>query len=351
MKDTGMKIHTMKWFGLVRLLCACMVAFFGGDALASDVVAGAGHGGAMDLPARPACFDVDEGRLSLLDQALLRRLVTKTRNDGYTLLHMAALQNTEWSFDIARCALYWGADVSAAATKGKDTPLHIAAGLGNIKIMSVLMFCGARQDAIDDAGKTPQDIALENGKIGEYVAASVAAKAYAEATMTEEKLFSSEMQDRAISKVWEETKKWATTFCVQFLPDLVFEFALLCGVCADFVDEKGNTILHTIMEHLPHCDGEILLNLATIQNIGSVIQNLCDLGVKIESLNRNYQTVGMMALSKGYNNCRPISSAIGLRYYPDVYKPYYGGPKVSSHSSSGGSSYRGFDGVPSYIRP
>jgi len=67
------------------------------------------------------------------------------------------------SFELVDLLLTRGAEPSPADSGG-STPLHTAAGHGNVAIIERLLAAGADRAALNRDGKTPADIARQYGK-------------------------------------------------------------------------------------------------------------------------------------------------------------------------------------------
>jgi ankyrin repeat protein len=76
-----------------------------------------------------------------------------------TALHVTA-RNPKDDTAVAELLIRWQADVNARNYLGQ-TPLHVAAMSGNIKMSQLLIETGADVRAVDIQGKTPLDIARE----------------------------------------------------------------------------------------------------------------------------------------------------------------------------------------------
>ena len=64
------------------------------------------------------------------------------------------------AFEMANAYLRLGADVNAVdRAHGSDTALHMAAKRGNLRAMDSLILAGADRAALDDWGRTPEDLA------------------------------------------------------------------------------------------------------------------------------------------------------------------------------------------------
>lgn len=81
---------------------------------------------------------------------------------GGTPLQIAVELNRE---GIAKILLENGADVNLASPEDGATPLHVAVKNNNLSIVIALLDKGANQDAIDNQGLTPLDIAKESNHI------------------------------------------------------------------------------------------------------------------------------------------------------------------------------------------
>nr|UVF58849.1 ankyrin repeat protein E2 [synthetic construct] len=87
--------------------------------------------------------------------------VNATDNWGDTPLHLAAVRG---HLEIVEVLLKAGADVNASDEMLGDTPLHLAAADdGHLEIVEVLLKHGADVNAQDKFGKTPFDLAIDNG--------------------------------------------------------------------------------------------------------------------------------------------------------------------------------------------
>lgn len=103
------------------------------------------------------------GRLDIVE-ALLRRgdiNVNVVNNIGCTPLHVAAFAERS---DIVGALLRTRGINVKAVDKWSWTPLHFAAAVGNIEIGRMLFENGADLDARTFDGKTPSDVARENGE-------------------------------------------------------------------------------------------------------------------------------------------------------------------------------------------
>lgn len=97
---------------------------------------------------------------------VLRLLIIKRANvdavtkDGSTALHLAVEERKR---DCARLLMASGAKAEVRDSRYGDTPLHIAAGLGDEYMVKLLLQKGANKDIRNFAGRTAYDVAAENG--------------------------------------------------------------------------------------------------------------------------------------------------------------------------------------------
>lgn len=133
-----------------------------------------GHGGVDHLvpngePALVALFRAVYGGESERVDALVREtpdLVHAQDANGYTPLHVAAGHG---DVPLMRLLLAQASDLEATCRKGR-TPLHRAAGQAQRDAVSLLLAAGARADARDGEGKTPLDLAIEKDRDDHRVA-------------------------------------------------------------------------------------------------------------------------------------------------------------------------------------
>ncbi|NOR53993.1 MAG: hypothetical protein GQ536_07900 [Candidatus Aminicenantes bacterium] len=93
----------------------------------------------------------------------------KVTNEGLTLLHIASIRgNDNKAKALTELLIAKGLDVNAKAKGSREnegsTPLHGAAGKGNIKVVEVLIKNGANVNARSQySGSTPLDVAIQKG--------------------------------------------------------------------------------------------------------------------------------------------------------------------------------------------
>ena len=98
--------------------------------------------------------------------------VNAVDNGGWALLHFTAnsrIKDTETDrmerVKIAQMLIEHNADVNAKTTTGELTPLHLAAGSGQMEMVQLLISNHARLSERDASGYLPVDLALRNGYI------------------------------------------------------------------------------------------------------------------------------------------------------------------------------------------
>ena len=78
------------------------------------------------------------------------------------VLHQMAMQNYAHRANLKR--LYdIGADINIITRSAKDTPLHVAAAHGSVDFINELLLLRADHHKLNAAGKTPADLASDNG--------------------------------------------------------------------------------------------------------------------------------------------------------------------------------------------
>lgn len=128
-------------------------------AIASVVVLSAAGRGTRDAPVADAAMrgDTAQVRQLLRDGAD----VNAAQGDGMTALHWAARHG---DVSLTRMLLYAGARVDAVTRNGNYTPLHLASRNGRAPVVKVLIETGANVNAPTSAGgSTPLHLAAGNG--------------------------------------------------------------------------------------------------------------------------------------------------------------------------------------------
>lgn len=104
------------------------------------------------------------GHVEVLRLLLLKGAdVDSLTKDGNTALHVAVEERRK---DCAKLLLLSNGSCRAANVRNGsdgDTPLHIAAGLGDEQLVKLLLSKGANKDIRNRVGKTAYDVAAENG--------------------------------------------------------------------------------------------------------------------------------------------------------------------------------------------
>jgi ankyrin repeat protein len=78
------------------------------------------------------------------------------------VLHQMAMQNYAHRANLKR--LYdIGADINIITRSAKDSPLHVAAAHGSVDFINELLLLRADHHKLNAAGKTPSDVASDNG--------------------------------------------------------------------------------------------------------------------------------------------------------------------------------------------
>nr|C7B178.1 RecName: Full=Protein VAPYRIN; Short=PhVpy; AltName: Full=Protein PENETRATION AND ARBUSCULE MORPHOGENESIS 1 [Petunia x hybrida]ACU00619.1 penetration and arbuscule morphogenesis protein [Petunia x hybrida] len=109
----------------------------------------------------PIHLAAGNGHLEVLKLLLLKGAnVNSLTKDGNTALHLAVEERRR---DCARLLLANGARADICSTGNGDTPLHIAAGLGDEHMVRVLLQKGAEKYIRNKYGKTAYDVAAEHG--------------------------------------------------------------------------------------------------------------------------------------------------------------------------------------------
>jgi ankyrin repeat protein len=109
-----------------------------------------------------AFFGHADAAKALLEHGADPSTVARHQFVKVTPLHSAVASEGAESLDTVKTLLAAGAPVNAGA-EGGGTPLHSAAFNGNAAIVEALVAHGADWDAAKDDGKTPRDLAREQG--------------------------------------------------------------------------------------------------------------------------------------------------------------------------------------------
>jgi cytohesin len=123
------------------------------------------HGGNANAPTANGSTPLHDaalkGHLDVLRLLLAAGAQVSTRNaSGASPLHDAALAGHR---DAAALLLERGADLNLQETETGATPLFLAASWGRLPVVEFLLERGANRLLRNKAGKTPREIATENG--------------------------------------------------------------------------------------------------------------------------------------------------------------------------------------------
>jgi hypothetical protein len=109
---------------------------------------------AATVPAKAGDFDLCMRVVSQYNVNIVPR--------DWGVLHQMAMQNYAHRANLKR--LYdIGADINIITRSAKDTPLHVAAAHGSVDFINELLLLRADHHKLNAAGKTPSDVASDNG--------------------------------------------------------------------------------------------------------------------------------------------------------------------------------------------
>ncbi len=103
-----------------------------------------------------------KGQVEIIELLLAHQADVNSLNaQGATPLHDAALAGQKGAAEVL---LKHGADANARDTESGATPLHRAASWGRIDVLELLLAHAADPEIKDKNGRTPLDLAIENGQ-------------------------------------------------------------------------------------------------------------------------------------------------------------------------------------------
>ncbi|XP_004489677.1 protein VAPYRIN [Cicer arietinum] len=187
-----------------------------------------------------------EGHMEILRLLLLKGAkVDSLTKDGNSSLHIAVEEHRR---DCVRLLLANGAKTDVRNTREGDTPLHIAAATGDENMVKLLLHKGATKYVRNKLGKTPFDVAAENGHSRLFDALRLGDSLCTAARKGEA---------RAIQKVLEsggvingrDQNGWTALHRASFKGRMdVVRLLVEKGIDLDAKDEDGYTALHCAAE-------------------------------------------------------------------------------------------------------
>ncbi|KAH7854985.1 hypothetical protein Vadar_019884 [Vaccinium darrowii] len=184
---------------------------------------------------------VDVLRLLLLKGAKVDGLT----KDGNTALHVAVAERRR---DCAKILLARGANADVRNTNDGGTPLHIAATLGDEHMVKLLLHKGANKDVRNSLGKTPYDVAAENGHERLFDALGLGDSLCAAARKGEARTIFRLLENGAAVN-GRDQHGWTALHRASFKGKIEVLRALIeRGADVDARDEDGYTALHCAVE-------------------------------------------------------------------------------------------------------
>lgn len=101
----------------------------------------------------------------ILDRFTEPLYVNFKSDEGFSALHYAVLNDHEECVEVM--IEYTSVDINAQ-TKDKQTAVHLAAGTGNVKILSMLLARNAYTDYYDRCKRTPFMFAIRNNNYASF---------------------------------------------------------------------------------------------------------------------------------------------------------------------------------------
>ncbi|KAJ8630875.1 hypothetical protein MRB53_024198 [Persea americana] len=194
----------------------------------------------------PLHFAAGAGHLEVMRLLLLKGAdLDAPTSHGRTALHLAVEERRR---DCARLLLACGAHVNVHGMDDGDTPLHIAAGLGDEHMVKLLLQKGANKDIRNRLGKTAYDVAAEGGHSRLFDALRLGDSLCAAARKGELRTVQRLLEKGALIN-GRDQHGWTALHRVSFRGRVDIARMLLSkGLDVDARDEDGYTALHCATE-------------------------------------------------------------------------------------------------------
>ncbi|OWM73186.1 ankyrin-1-like [Punica granatum] len=194
----------------------------------------------------PTHLAVAKGHLEVLRLLLQKGAsVDALTRDGSTPLHLAVAERRR---DCVRLLLASGAKPNVHNSEDGDTPLHIAASSGDDNMVKLLIQKGANKYVRNQTGKTPYDLAAENGHVRLFDALRLGDALGLAARKGEVKAMHRLLENGAAINGLDQ-HGWTALHRVSFKghADAV-KVLIEKGIDIDAKDEDGYTALHCAVE-------------------------------------------------------------------------------------------------------
>ncbi|KAI3688006.1 hypothetical protein L1987_81712 [Smallanthus sonchifolius] len=235
---------------------------------------------------------------------ILRLLLVKGVNvdavtkDGNTALHLAVEERRR---DCARLLLTSGAQFDICNSSAGETPLHIAAALGDENMVKLLIQMGANKNIQNRDRKTAYDVAVEHGHTRLFDALGLADTLSVAATKGDIRTIKRLLEDGVTINGLDQ-HGWTVLHRASFKgrADIV-QILVNKGIDIDARDEDGYTALHCAVES-GHTD---------------VIELLVKKGADVDARTNKGATAMQIAVSLNYTGIIRVlidSSKTGSRY-------------------------------------
>ncbi|XP_023739382.1 protein VAPYRIN [Lactuca sativa] len=182
---------------------------------------------------------------------ILKLLLSKSVNvdeltkDGNTALHMAVEGRRR---DCARLLLTSGAETNICNGNGDETPLHIAAALGDDNMVKLLLQKGANKNIINRFKKTAYDVANEHGHTRLFSVLGLGDTLCMAATKGDIRTVNKLLKG-GVAINGEDQNGWTVLHRASFMGRTdVVRVLIKNGVDIDARDEYGYTALHCAVE-------------------------------------------------------------------------------------------------------